>query len=175
MKPEFFWNTWDKPYKTLYQGLLFIFGLSVLAYIIAYFLGSSLVINWEYETTVAPVKMKFDSYKVGIFEFPILVDNYVISQGFLASELHVLELPAYILLFWLAMFISLILALITDLNRFGFVASIIIIMVIFVGFKLDHLVLFNSYEKIGLFLAILLYLPSLYLFHFVKPNVKNNQ
>ena len=45
-------------------------------------------------------------------------------------------------------------------------------MVIFVGLKLDHLVLFNSYEKIGLFLAFALYLPSLYVFHFIKPDIK---
>jgi len=172
MRPLFFWNTWDEPFKTLYQGLLFVFCASILVYIITYFIGSSFVINWEYETTIKPVKMLFDTYRVGIFEFPIHVNNYVITKGFVASELQVNELPAYILLLWLAVFISIILALITDLNRFGFIASVIIILVIFVGLKFDHLVLFNSYQKTGLFLAIMLYLPSLYIFHFVKPDVK---
>ena len=168
---DLFWNTWDKPFKVIYKILLFVFFFSVLIYVFTYFLGSSFVINWEIETSIEPVKTLFESYKLGIFEFPISINNYVISQGFIASEFHVNEWPAYILLIWLGIFISIILALITDLSRFWFVVFVIIITVIFVGLKLDYLVLFNSYKKIGLVIAFVLYFPALYIFHFVKKEI----
>lgn len=171
MKKIFFWNTWDKPYKVIYQLLLFVFVLSVMAYVFTYFSGSSFVINWEVNNVVNPVQTLFDSYRSGIFEFPIHINNYVISQGFIASELQVNEWPAYLLLIWLGIFISIILTLITDLPRFWFVASVVLLTVLFIGLKLDYLVLFNSYSKIGLGIAFVLYYPALYIFHFVKQDI----
>lgn len=171
MKPDIFWNNWDKPYKVLYQLLLIVFVGSILMYVLAYLAGSSFVINWEKETWIDPVNMLFDTYRLGVFEFPINIENYVISQSFIASELHINVWPAYVLLIWLGVFISILLAFITDLSRFWFVASVILLTVLFVGLKLDYLVLFNSYEKTGLIIVFLLYYPSLYFFHFVKTDI----
>ncbi len=171
MKQNFFWNTWNKPYKVIYQLLLLVFILSVLIYIFTYLLGNSFVINWEVNNVVNPVQTLFDSYRSGIFEFPIHINNYVISQGFIASEFQVNEGPAYVLLIWLGIFISIMLALVTDLSRFWFVVSVIMLTGIFVGLKLDYLVLFNLYNKIGLTIAFILYFPALYIFHFVKRDI----
>ncbi len=171
MKSNFFWNTWDKPVKNFYRVLLSIFCISILVYVFTYFMGSSYIINWEIETSVNPVKTLFETYRLGIFDFPITIENYVISQGFVASELQVNEWPAYLLLIWLGIFISIMLSLISGLSRFWFVVAVGIVAAIFVGLKLDHLLLFNYYEKIGLVIAFILYLPSLYYFHFVNKEV----
>lgn len=168
MKPDFFWNSWERPYKQLYQLLLLIFLCSIVAYVIAYLNGSSLIIGWEVESMVDPVRTFFDSYRSGLYEYPIMIDNYVISQSFFASELRVLTWPAYILAVWFGIFISIIMALATRLSRFWFVVSVIMLTGMFVGLKLDYLVLFQSYEKIGVAVAICLFFPPLYIFHFVK-------
>ena len=171
MKPDFFWNAWEKPYKSIYQFLLFIFVFSVLGYAFTYYSGSSYVIHWNIENIINPVKNLFSSYRHGVFTFPINVDNYVISQRFEASDLQVNTWPAYLILIWIGIFISIMLAMVTDLTRFWFVASVVLLTVLFVGLKLDFLVLFNSYSKLGLLVAFALYFPSLYIFHFIKPNV----
>ena len=129
MKPDFFWRTWDKPYRISYQVLLSVFACSVIVYAVSYLAGSSLVISWEVEHIIDPVNTLLQSYRLGIFEFPISVNNYVISQSFIGSELSVNMWPAYLLLIWLGIFFSIMLALITDLSRFWFVvikASIIL-------------------------------------------------
>ena len=171
MKPVFFWKAWKKPYKYVYKILLFIFLLSVIFYVFTYFAGSSFVIHWEIDNIIKPVHTLFDSYRLGVLEFPIYVNNYVIFQSFIASDLQVNLWPAYLLLVWLGIFISIILALISDLSRFWFVASVILITVLFVGLKLDYLVLFNSYQKIGLVVVFILYFPTLYVFHFIRPGI----
>ena len=171
MKPDFFWNNWAKPHKIAYQALMFIFLCSLLVYAITYASGSSFVISWDVETLIDPVKMNFDTYHIGIFEFPVNIENYVISKSFIATDLQVNAWPAYILLIWLSIFVSLMLSLITDLSRFWFVVSVVLLTLLFVGLKLDYLVLFNAYNKIGLLIAIALYFPSLYYFHFLRNDI----
>lgn len=171
MKPDFFWRSWDKQYRLLYQILLSVFICAVIVYAFSYLAGSSFVISWEIENLIDPVNTLLQSYRLGIFEFPININNYVISQSFIGSELSVNVWPAYVLLIWLGIFFSLMMALISDLSRFWFVVSVILFTVIFVGLKLDYLVLFNSYQKIGLLVVFALYFPSLYIFHFVKMDI----
>jgi tetratricopeptide (TPR) repeat protein len=171
MKWDFFWKHFDQPYRSLYQTLLVLFAGSVLAYALTYLWGSSFVINWEITNTIQPVKSLFSSYSLGLFTFPIPIDNFVILQNFMASDLQIHTWPAYVLLVWLALFISFILSLITDLSRFWFVVALVLFTLLLVGLKLDYLVLFQQYNKIALVIAFALYFPPLYVFHFIKKDV----
>ncbi len=171
MKPAFFWNNWKEPFKTLYLILLFVFLGSIVFYTYTYLSGNGFVISWEVITSINPVKTLFQDYHLGLYDFPIFVDNYVIQQGFEASELQIHQWPAYVLLIWLGLFLSFILTLITDLPRFWFVVSVVIFTLLLIGLKLDYLVLFNQYNKMGLAVAFVLYYPTLYIFHFIKKDV----
>jgi len=168
MKPEFFWINWKDPYKKLYRILLFILLGSILFYAFTYVSGNSFLISWEIVSIINPVKTLFKNYHLGLYSFPIYVDNYVVQQSFEASELQIHEWPAYILLIWLGVFLSFMLTLITDLSRFWFVVSVVLFTLLLIGLKLDYLVLFNQYSKVGLMVAFVLYYPTLYVFHFVK-------
>ncbi len=170
MKPDFFWNTWGSPFKNLYKLLLLVFGVTLLLYGIAFFSGSSFIIHWETQNQISPVKTIYDSYRIGFFEFPIAVDNYVIAQQFLASDLQVNKWPSYLLLLWMGFFISIVMALIPRLSRFWFVISLGLAGLLVAGLRLDFLLLFTSYSKAGLIAALILYLVPLYTFHFVKKN-----
>lgn len=168
MKPDFFWTHWPQPYRSIYRFLLLIFSVAILLYAFAYIRGSAYVINWEITNLIQPVNTLFASYHLGMFQFPIYVDNFVIMQNFAASDLQIHTWPAYALLIWLAVFISFILALMTDLPRFWFMASAILVTLLLVGLKLDYLVLFNQYNQVALVVAFVLYFSPLYIFHFLK-------
>jgi tetratricopeptide (TPR) repeat protein len=171
MKSDFFWNKWQQPVKGIYQVLLFAFLSSIIFFTYTYFAGGSFVISREVTNLIVPVKTLFKSYNSGLYSFPIFVDNFVIQQSFVASELQIQQWPAYILLIWLGIFISIGLAAITDLSRFWFVVGVVLFTILLVGLKLDYLVLFDRYDKVGLVVAFALYFPSLYVFHFVKKDV----
>jgi hypothetical protein len=157
--------------KGIYQVLLFAFLSSIIFFTYTYFAGSSFVISREVTNLIVPVKTLFKSYNSGLYSFPIFVDNFVIQQSFVASELQIQQWPAYILLIWLGIFISIGLAAITDLSRFWFVVGVVLFTILLVGLKLDYLVLFDRYDKVGLVVAFAIYFPSLYVFHFVKKDV----
>ncbi len=171
MKPVFFWNTWGSPYKNLYKFLLLMLGAAILFYGIAYFAGSSFIIHWETQNQISPVKMTYDSYRVGLFEFPITIDNYVIAQQFFASDLQVNAWPSCLLLLWMGFFISMVMALIPQLGRFWFILSLGLVALFFAGLRLDFLLMFTAYSRAGLIAALVLYLVPLYIFHFVRKNV----
>jgi hypothetical protein len=171
MKLDFFWNSWGKPAKTLYQVLLFALVTSMIVFAFAYALGNNFLIEWEITNIISPVQTLFDSYYLGLYHFPIYVDNYVIQQGFEASELQILNWPAILLMAWLAFFFSFMLALITDLPRFWFVVAVVLFTAALLVLRLDYLILFGRYDKSALIIAFLLFYPSLYYFHFVNTDV----
>ena len=174
MKLNFFWNDWDKPYRIIYVVFLSILVLAMLSYAVAYFLGSSLVIQWELENTIKSVPTVWESFWIGIYKFPITVENYLVSQNFTASGLQVNVWPAYVVLIWMAVFLSVVLALIPKLSRFWFVISVALFTLLLIGLKLEYLMLFNSFEKYGIAIGLALYYPLLYLFHFLRPNASIN-
>ncbi|NJN25876.1 MAG: hypothetical protein HC819_07865 [Cyclobacteriaceae bacterium] len=172
MKPDFFWRSWEKSYKYLYQSLLLVFAGSIAAFVFSFFSGSSFVIDWTIDHLIHPVQELFSSYAQGPYVFPVYIDNFLIFEGFVASDLVVNNWPAYVLLVWLGLFVSIMLAMLSELPRFWFVVGVVFFTILFVGLRLDHLMLFNSYSKVGMLVAIVLYFPSLYIFHFVRPQCR---
>ena len=170
MKLNFFWNDWDKPHRIIYLVLLSFLAMAIVCYGVAYLVGSSLVIHWELENIIKSVPTDWDSYWIGMYQFPIVVDNYLISQNFTASGLQVNVWPAYLLIGWMAIFLSVILTFMPKLSRFWFVVSVVLFTLLLIGLKLEYLMLFNSYEKYGIAIGMALYYPLLYLFHFLRPN-----
>ncbi len=170
MKLNFFWNDWDKPHRFIYILLLSVLALAMVSYGVAYVLGSSLVIHWELENIIKSVPTVWDTYWIGMYKFPIIIDNYLISQNFIASDLQVNVWPAYVLLAWMAVFLSVVLTFMPKLSRFWFVVSVVLFTLLLIGLKLEYLMLFNSYEKYGIAIGMALYYPLLYLFHFLRPN-----
>lgn len=166
MQLDFFWNTWQTPYKQIYRALLVLFGLSILTYTLAILMGSDMVITWQEQTIIEPVRHLLHTYHLGIFQFPVRTDNYIIFQQFSASGIRLMQWPGYLLLIWLGIFVSLYCTLITKLDRFWFVAGVALFTLMLVGLKLDFLTLFHSFGKLGLLVALALYYIPLYVFHF---------
>ncbi len=171
MKSYFFWNQWPTPYRISYRIFLILLGLSILLYTVAYVVGSAFVIDWEVINTIKPVSTLLMTYDIGLFSFPVHVDNFLIFQSFHGSDLRIETWPSIILLIWIGVFISFALATITDLPRFWFLVAIILFTLLLVGLGIDHIVLFGRYDKTGIGIAILMYFPALYYFHFIKKNV----
>ena len=160
-----FWENWQKPFRVFYQFLLVVFAISIIAYMIAYFLGPSLAIHWDLHSSTSSVKTVFDHYAVGLYEFPIKIDNLVITQYFQATDLLLRVWPAYLLLGIVAVGLVVLLALTADLSLYWYGFAMALFLGILVLFKLDGLLLFGQYNKIGLAIALVLYLPISYYFH----------
>jgi hypothetical protein len=59
MKLDFFWNSWGKPAKTLYQVLLFALVTSMIVFAFAYASGNNFLIDWEITNIISRVQTLF--------------------------------------------------------------------------------------------------------------------
>lgn len=167
---NFFWQHWSVFEKRLYLSLLGLLVLTVLFFTASYYNGSSLIIEWLHKTGLKTVVILFDNYHVGLYDFPIKAESLAITQSFVPSDLIIREWPATILLVVFSLGLVVLLALITTLNRFWYLASMGIFAALLIFLKLDMLHFFGAYNKVGLIVAFLLFYPVSYYFQYTSPS-----
>jgi hypothetical protein len=145
-----------------------LFAVAVLYFLFHYVANPGFLIHWETETDIETVKTVFDHYTVGLFTFPIQVENYVILQNFLPSDMEIVLWTAHIYLALMAVSLSLILALSTTLRKSWYIISMVLLAVFFVYLKTDYLLLFGTYNKAGIIAALGLFFPASYYIHFYR-------
>ncbi len=166
-----FWKSWPNPLKKICYFFLGVTLLSLLYYLWAYFGGSRLLIQWETISKIETVPLLLESFDYSIIPLEIHVDFYAITQVFQGSDLQLTHWPAYLLLVFISLVVSLGLSLATDLKRFWFLTSQVVFMFMLVAFKTEQLLLFDRTDKIALILAFVLYIPPGYYFHAINRNV----
>src|SRR5690606_39041895 len=64
--------------------------------------------------------------------------------------------------------ISILIAVLTAFPRFWYLIGMTVVALVFVGLRLEQIMLFNSTENIGLYIALLLYFPLSFYFHSIN-------
>ncbi len=169
MRSNYFWRDWPASEKGLYLVSLGVLTLAILFFTMAYFNGASLIIEWLHQTGLKTVTILFDHYNVGLYDFPLKVESLAITQSFMPSDLLIHDWPAMILVVILALGFTILITLITTLNRFWYLIGMGLFTGILIFFKLDMLHFFGSYNKAGLIAALILFYPASYYFHFSAP------
>ncbi len=166
---SFFWQNWPAFEKRLYQFLLGCMALTIIYFSGSYFFGTDQIIDWLHKTGIKTVIIPFLHYHVGLYDFPLKAESLAITQSFVPSGLIVPDWPAVVLLLVFAVGFSVILALITTLSRFWYLAGMSIFTVVLIFLKLDMLHFFGSYNKAGLIAAFVILYPVSYYFQYTSP------
>jgi tetratricopeptide (TPR) repeat protein len=168
MKIIAFWEKWQPSHRILYLVFLSVFSVSILYFVFHYFTTPGFVVHWEAETDIETVKTVFDHYRVGLYTFPVLVENYVILQNFLPSEMEIVQWTALTYLVIMSIPLALIMALSTTLRKSWYIISMVLLAVFFVYLKTEFLQIFGEYNKAGIIAAIGLFFPASYFVHFYR-------
>jgi hypothetical protein len=168
MTKYFFWENWDLQNKILYSFLFILFVATLIYFLSAYLHGASHVITWQLESDIKSVKTIFDTYQVGLYEFPIEVENYLILQNFVPSQLMIKEWPAIPMLALFALSMVTLITIVTTLKRVWYVIAMALLALALVGLKFEFLQIFGRYDKTGLFTAFFLYFSISYYFQFFR-------
>ena len=161
----FFWKQWDKSDRIFYSIFFSLFLLSIVFYLSGYYLGTDTVINWVVISKNQTVNLLREGANLGAITLNYNVDNFLVNETFEGSDIKINYVASYLLLGFITVSLIFYLTVITGLNRFWFIAGVIIFMALMINFKLDQLLLFGSYENIPLYVVLGLYLPLLYYFH----------
>lgn len=159
---------WYGPHQKLYRWFLAMLAAVMLFFIVSWALGHSGVISWNTVAQGESLPVTMDQVNVGPFQLPIVIDNFLLTEYFEGSDLQLQTLPSYVFLALMALVFSLLLAVITTFRQFWYLVGIALVIVFLLNLKLDMLQLFGMYNKIGLILSFVLYLPASYYFQAIR-------
>ncbi len=142
-----FWANWSKKQKSTLTLFFVLALLSIVALIIAYYSGGSFIISWEDYNTTKPVRILFDKFQSGLYEFSIFADQYVITRTQVPGDSHINTTYAYMFLGLFTMLIVFLYAIATSLSRFYFVLSSVFFALILLMFRFENLQVFGFYGK----------------------------
>lgn len=166
-----FWTSWPKKEKILLSILLVLLVGAGVYLVAAYLSGGSFVLDWLEQSVSEPLRVLYDRFNVGLYEFSIFADNYVIVKSFNSSDIHINLAAAYVFLaiFFLAMLF--LLALASTTSRFYFILFGAFFMLMLVVMKLENILLFGWYQKETFFLTAAIFLLPAYYLHAFRPQM----
>ncbi|MBL6446442.1 hypothetical protein JMN32_08990 [Fulvivirga sp. 29W222] len=170
MQSKFFWKHWSAPYKQLYIGLITIALTSLAWFGYNYLTGPDAILGWDIMAKTEHINVLIDSFKIGPFSLTTSANNTLFLQQYNGSAPNINTTSYYTFLGVSTVCIILLLTIVTTLPRFWYFVGIALFAVVLVNFKFELLLLFESEKKLGLTLALVLYLPASYFFNSIKPN-----
>ena len=171
MNQLLFWNTWQKPYKQLYQGLLWLFFVTLIFFLVGWNIGVDMTFPWETYVQGETVKVTIDSIKSGPFQLPLEIENYLLTESFQGGDLTLYKWPAYLFSFIIGIIFTVAITCITTLKRFWYLVGMGLVIAFLMSFQLENLQLFGMYDKTALIGVFVLYLPLSYYYQSIKKDI----
>jgi len=171
MQSGFFWKNWSSPYREIYVTLLLILAVALVGILYLNVWGTDGLIGWSIIGQLEPVKILLETIKTGPFTLQTEADSQAFTQMYIGNYPEVQVWSYYLFLLLTVLSFNILLAVTSQLSRFWYFVGISLFVVVLVNYKLELLLLFGSDTKIGLIIALALYLPASYIFNAVKTNV----
>lgn len=169
MQSLFFWNSWTKPYRSLWLAVFFIFGLCLAALWIYYFSGANSVIDWEKIQEQKIIETTIHSFRLGPFLLSVPAESYVIFEYFGGTNLTHNLFVTTIFLAILSIAASLLIAIITTMERFWFFAGTSLFIVFMISLRFDVLFIFGLRHIVVPVIILSAYLLTAFYFKYLKP------
>ena len=170
MDKTFFWLSWSKSERNLYQALLGVFVAAVFFYFGAYIEGVDQILAWDEVISKKWIQYPIDYISYGYTTIPITVDVPLLFGVFEGSGLQLnTALPVGFLVL-IAVAVSLSLAVISTLDRTWYIGGMVLFILFVVGFRLENLLLFNSVQKWPTIILLGLTIPISYYFNEINRN-----
>jgi hypothetical protein len=169
-----FWNSWQRQNKFLYLVIFLIFIISAVLYLYAFSTGNDAAITWVVNGNWEKISVRADSFQRALFDFEVFADNYLVTEFFSGSQIHINLRAAQIFLIFLAIGVSILLAVFSVLPRFWYILGMAGFIFLINNFKLEQLFLFGRGDFIAIIIVFLLYLPISYYLHAIRPDVRFN-
>ncbi|MDH5366931.1 MAG: hypothetical protein OEW67_08095 [Cyclobacteriaceae bacterium] len=171
MSNDILGRDWASPFRQIYWLLLSILASSLIFFLVSWGLGYSSSISWDVIAQGEALPFTLDSFEIGPFKLPLLVDTYLLTERFNGTALKLHTFPAYIFVALMSVLFVVLNSFITTLKRFWYIVAMGLVIVFLVSFQLEQLRLFGLYNKIGVIISFILYIPLSYFFHAIKPNI----
>lgn len=90
-----FWKSWTKESEYIYFITLGLLALAILFYGYFYFVGLDSLIEWDILTNIEKLRIPIDNFEIGVLNFSIEADAFLVFQQYMGSDIHINLYAAY--------------------------------------------------------------------------------
>jgi tetratricopeptide (TPR) repeat protein len=169
MAGRFFWKSWSPPIKVLYQFLLALFAVALMLALWSAWGGRDFALPTETGTRIEALGIEYGRVLTGAGELPLKAEAYFLLREYIPAPPALRPWLSYIYLGIYAACLVVLLSLATTLSRFWFFVSMGLLALLLASHRFETLMIFSSYGKWGLGIALLLYLLPAYYLAVIRP------
>ncbi|SEJ82959.1 hypothetical protein SAMN05216327_12258 [Dyadobacter sp. SG02] len=171
MNDLLFWKVWSPSERRMAVGafLVLIFALGFLVWQSFDPLGN--VVRWNVVSELSETTAVVDVLQLGQWQYGISTPTHLVTESFMSSVMEVNALTVY--MFWIGALIglSLVLAALTTMSRFWYLAGTILFILFLAFARLETLRLFGAENRLLFLTATVLYGGVSYYFHAFRPDL----
>ena len=170
MKELFFWKVWSPSERRLTILTMVIIILSLLFLLLKSINPLANVITWNVLSEISEVNAVPDQLRLGAWQYGVSVPIPLVSEQFVASVMGTDQATIYIFLILALAGLSVILAALTAIPRFWYLAGMILFILLLAASRLEMLHIFGEGNRAFFIISILLYGGLSYYFHAFRPD-----
>jgi Tfp pilus assembly protein PilF len=171
MNDLLFWKVWSPSERRMAVGafLVLVLGLAFLVWQCIDPLGN--VVRWNVVSELSETTAVVDVLQLGPWQYGISTPTHLVTESFMASVMEVSAITVY--LFWIGALIglSLVLAALTTMSRFWYLAGTILFILFLAFARLETLRIFGAENRLLFLTATILYGGVSYYFHAFRPDL----
>ncbi|MDA0195205.1 MAG: hypothetical protein O2887_11500 [Bacteroidetes bacterium] len=171
MRFDFFTEDWRHPHRNIYLILLSLFFGITAIYLFALIRGENNALGWLITSTLDTVEVPLRQFKVGLFEFDIAADNYLITQAYQGSAYKITPFSSYVLLSIFCAMLLVLLTISTYFSRIWYLIFMSAMSFVFVNFQFSQLEIFGWLDNTFLIVVLTLVLPVSYYLHSTSKDI----
>ncbi|MEO5980614.1 MAG: hypothetical protein ABIS36_11240 [Chryseolinea sp.] len=164
MRIDLFWKSWINEYRWLWYMLVALLAFFVLFLWFEDFQGPSGITEWMKLQEQKSIETMVHSFQLGPFNLSVPGDSYVILEYLHGSNVEPNTIASYIFLFGLIGGVTVLLCIITTLEKYWYYGGMGLFIVLMVSLRLEVIGLFGHFNKIpggvvtGLYVIISFYI-----------------
>lgn len=171
MNDLLFWKVWSPSERRVAVGtfLVLALGLAFLAWQCIDPLGN--VVRWNVVSELSETTAVVDVLQLGQWQYGISTPTHLVTESFMSSVMEINASTVY--LFWIGALIglSLVLAALTTMSRFWYLAGTILFILFLAFARLETLRVFGAENRLLFLTATILYGGVSYYFHAFRPDL----
>ena len=171
MKDLFFWRVWSSSERRTVIAALFVIILALIFFAVKSFDPLANVIQWNVLSELSSVSTVVDFLRLDQFQYGVSTPSQLVTENFVASVMETDLLTIQIFWFFALTGLSFILAALTTMPRFWYLAAMIAFILLLAFSRLETLGVFGTGNRTLFLLTVILYGGVTYYFHAFRPDL----
>lgn len=171
MKEFFFWKVWSPSERRMTVAAFLILLLALVFFAVKSIDPLGNVIRWNVISELSQTTAVVDVLRLGDWQYGISTPSHLVTESFMASVMETDFLSVKLFLILSLSGLTIVLAALTTMPRFWYLAGTIALIIFLAFSRLEMLGVFGDANRAFFLLTVILYGGITYYFHAFRPDI----